>query len=100
MAQTPEARVKAIIKKILKSHGIYYSMPIGNGFGNSGVPDFLCSVPPHGKFLAIEAKAGGGKTTALQDKNLKEIELTGGYPLVVNEYRFEMLEEVIESLKR
>ena len=56
MATTPEAKVKAKIKAILKEHNVYYAMPIGTGYGNSGVPDFLCCV--NGKFVAIEAKAG------------------------------------------
>ena len=83
MAQTPEAKVKAKIKAILKAHGVYYAMPIGTGLGNSGVPDFL--VCHNGQFLAIEAKAGKGKTTALQDKNLRQIQDAGGWILVANE---------------
>ena len=83
MAATPESKVKAKIKAILKAHDIYYAMPIGTGFGNSGVPDFLCCV--HGYFIAIEAKAGKGTTTALQAKNLKQIEESGGVALVINE---------------
>jgi pantoate kinase len=82
MAQTPEAKVKAKIKAILKEEGVYYAMPIGTGYGNSGVPDFLCCVS--GRFLAIEAKAGKGQTTALQEKNLREIQDAGGVTLVIN----------------
>ena len=80
---TPEAKVKAKIKKILKDMGIYYAMPIGTGYGNAGVPDFLCCV--RGYFLAIEAKAKGGKPTALQVKNMEDIRKAGGVSLVVDE---------------
>ena len=83
MAATPESKVKAKIKKILKDHGVYYAMPIGTGYGNSGVPDFLCCVK--GRFVAVEAKAGKGTTTALQEKNLREIREAGGIAMVVNE---------------
>lgn len=83
MAQTAEVKVKAKIKAILKEHGVYYAMPIGTGYGNAGVPDFLCCIK--GRFLAIEAKANGGKTTALQDKNLRDIENAGGITCVLNE---------------
>ena len=83
MASTPESKVKAKIKAILKAHGVYYAMPIGTGYGNAGVPDFLCCF--NGRFLAIEAKANGGKTTALQDKNLRDIENAGGITCVLNE---------------
>jgi len=83
MASTPEAKVKEKIKKILKEHGVYYAMPMGTGYGNSGVPDFLCCL--QGQFVAIEAKAGKGIPTALQEKNLRDIKATGGYAWVVNE---------------
>lgn len=83
MASTPESKVKAKIKAILKANGVYYAMPIGTGYGNAGVPDFLCCF--NGRFLAIEAKANGGKTTALQDKNLRDIETAGGITCVLSE---------------
>jgi hypothetical protein len=96
---TPEAKVKAKIKAILKEEKIYYAMPIGTGFGNSGVPDFLCCV--NGLFLGIEAKANGGKPTELQKKNLKDIELCGGYTAVINENASDLqyLVELIKQLK-
>ena len=97
MAQTPEAKVKAKIKAILKAHGAYYAMPIGTGLGNSGVPDFL--VCHNGKFLGIEAKAGKGRTTALQEKNLREIELAGGLALVITEENIDVLEMMLEAMK-
>ena len=83
MADTPEAKVKKKIKAILSEHDVYYAMPVGSGFGNSGVPDFLCCV--NGRFVAIEAKAGKGATTALQDKHLREIEKSNGISLVISE---------------
>ena len=79
---TPEKAVKIKIQAILKDLGAYYAMPIGTGYGNAGVPDFLICL--NGSFIAIEAKAGKGKTTALQDKNLRQIEAAGGYALIVN----------------
>jgi pantoate kinase len=93
MATTPEAKVKAKIKKILTEHNVYYAMPIGTGYGNSGVPDFLCCV--NGKFVAIEAKAGKGQATALQLKNLSEINKAGGYTCLINETNLDYLKNVI-----
>jgi pantoate kinase len=98
MAQTPEAKVKAKIKEILKAHNIYYVMPIGTGYGNSGVPDFICCV--HGYFMAIEAKAGKGTTTALQEKNLTNVRNSGGVALVINETNLVDIEAHIEMVKR
>lgn len=95
MASTPESKVKDKIKKILKEHGVYYAMPMGTGYGNSGVPDFLCCV--NGKFLAVEAKAGKGETTALQKKNIREIEDSGGDAWVVRETNLENFKEYIKE---
>jgi hypothetical protein len=94
MATTPESKVKAKIKAILKKHEIYYAMPIGTGYGNSGVPDFLCCI--NGHFVAIEAKAGRGAATMLQIKNLDAIQRCGGHPMIIREDNMEYLENVIE----
>jgi len=96
---TPEAKVKAKIKEVLKMERVYYAMPIGTGWGNSGVPDFLCCV--NGRFLGIEAKANGNKPTELQKKNLMDIELGGGYTAVINENASDLqyLVELIKQLK-
>ena len=98
MAATPEAKVKAKIKELLKAHDVYYTMPIGTGYGNSGVPDFLCCV--NGQFLAIEAKAGKNKPTALQEKNIRDIRHAGGYAMVVNEDNLEELKTLIANYVR
>jgi pantoate kinase len=97
MASTPEAKVKDKIKKILKEHGVYYAMPMGTGYGNSGVPDFLCCIK--GRFLAVEAKAGKGIPTALQEKNLRDIKAAGGTALVINEDNLGKLEAKIKLYK-
>jgi hypothetical protein len=83
MADTPETKVKKKVKAILESLGAYYTMPVAGVFGRSGVPDILCCL--HGRFVAIECKANGGKTTRLQDSNLTAIAQAGGIALVVDE---------------
>ena len=80
---TPEVKVKNKVKAVLKNLGAYYVMPVTGGYGNSGAPDFL--VCYKGRFIGIECKAGRNKPTALQEKNLREIEGAGGIGLVVNE---------------
>lgn len=85
MAMTPEGRVKAAVKTFLKSKGAWYCMPIGTGYGNSGVPDFL--VCWRGRFIAIETKAPGkrGNTTVMQDKQIMGIHQAGGSAVVVDD---------------
>ena len=95
MAMTPEAKVKKKIKETLDSMGAYFLQPIGTGFGSNGAPDIVACYK--GMFIGIEAKAGKGKTTALQDFNLKRIEGMGGLALVINEINVSQLKELIES---
>jgi Holliday junction resolvase len=83
MAATPEKKVKNKVVEILKAHGVYYFFPATYGMGRSGVPDIICCYK--GRFLAIECKAGAGKTTALQDRELGLIKKAGGAQLVINE---------------
>jgi len=84
---TPEKKVKAKVVAILKEFGAYYFYPVTGGYGASGVPDIVGCY--HGHFFAVECKAGKGKTTALQEKNLNNIMTAGGTALVVNEDNIE-----------
>lgn len=78
---TPEGKVKAVVKKLLEQHGAWYFMPVSGGFGRAGVPDF---VGVHcGLFFAVETKAAGGKTTRLQDIEMRKITEAGGTCFVV-----------------
>jgi Holliday junction resolvase len=93
MAQTPERIVKQKVVKILKELGAYYFYPVTGGYGSSGVPDIVGCY--RGRFFGIECKAGKGKTTALQDKNLADIARAGGIALVVNE---DNVDDVLNTL--
>ena len=94
MATKPEVKVKKQITDLLKKHGAYYFTPVTSGFGSSGVPDFIACIK--GKFIGIEAKAGKGKPTALQDKNLTQIMDAGGVAVIVNESGIENLRLLLE----
>jgi len=90
---TPERKVKDKVKKVLKELGAYYAMPATGGYGSSGVPDFL--VCYCGRFIGLECKANGGKTTALQEKNLYDIRKNGGTAFVVDEHNVGDLRELL-----
>jgi Holliday junction resolvase len=95
MAATPEGKVKAAVRKILDKYGVYHFMPPGMGLGRSGIPDIIgCK---NGKFIAIECKAGKGKTTALQDRELVAICNAGGFTFIARE---DCLEELEQELHR
>ena len=93
MASTPEVKVKKQIRKLLDEAGAYYAMPIGTGYGNSGVPDFL--ICHRGRFIAVEAKAGNNKPTALQEAHMARIRNNGGTALVINEDNLQELKELL-----
>jgi len=82
MALTPEAKVKAQVKKILDAHKAYYFSPATGGYGRSGVPDIVCC--HNGRFIGIEVKADSNTPTALQLRELQRINDAGGKALWVN----------------
>lgn len=90
MAVTKEGAVKAKVKKMLDAYECYHFSPMTGGYGNSGIPDIIACY--NGKFIAIECKAGKGKTTALQEKNLEAIRTAGGAALVINEHNLSELQ--------
>ena len=107
MALTPEGKLKAQVKKLLDESGFWragswmpkndvrgwYYMPVQNGMGTVGIPDFVgCDC---GKFFCIETKAPGGKLTANQEQRIKEIKAAGGIALVVNDIK--QLEEYLNE---
>ena len=87
MAMTPEAKVKKVVSKQLKElqeqFKLYYFYPATGGYGRSGVPDIVGCYK--GMFFGIECKAGKNTPTALQEKNLRDIEKAGGIQVVINE---------------
>jgi len=82
---TPEGRVKDQIKKLLKARDIWYYMPVQNGMGVVGIPDFICCWD--GLFLAIEAKAPGKRHTLTmnQKRRIDEILQAEGLALIVDD---------------
>jgi Holliday junction resolvase len=93
---TPEGKVKKRVTALLKARGAYYFTPVTGGFGTSGVPDIVACYK--GKFLGIECKAGGRQPTALQLKNLEDIQKNGGESLVIREDTIDLLEELLNLL--
>jgi len=80
MADTPEAKVKKQVRKLLDDLPAYYFFPATHGYGRSGVPDIIFCYK--GVFGAIECKAGKGQLTALQEREIKWIEDHAGFTFV------------------
>lgn len=86
---TRENAAKRKVKRLLDSIGVWYFSPQSGIYGRSGIPDIIGCYK--GKFFAIECKAGGNTTTALQDKAIQEITDAGGLALVINEQNVDRL---------
>jgi hypothetical protein len=93
---TPESKVKAKARVTLTALGYYHFMPPANGFGRAGIPDIV-GCRTDGRFFGIECKAGKGKTTALQDRELARIQEGGGIALIVNEENITKLKELLND---
>ena len=95
---TPESKVKKKVVDLLKQYEIYYFFPATHGYGRSGVPDIVCCV--RGYFLAIECKAGTNKPTALQLREIEQIQKAKGVAFVVNENNIDELHTTIKEILR
>lgn len=97
MAMTPEAKVKKMCRDILVAEGVYFFSPAANGYGRAGIPDIICCV--RGRFLAIECKAGAGKLTALQMREISSVVEHGGVAIIARENDAEHVRRAVRVLK-
>ena len=96
MADTPEKKVKKRVTALLKEYGAYNFSPMTHGYGRSGIPDIIAC--HKGKFIGIECKAGKGKTTILQERELAAIIDAGGFSMVIDELNLHELEGWLKLL--
>jgi len=105
MSQTPEGRVKEAVKKLLKTWGIWFYMPVSNGMGVHGIPDLICCY--EGLLIGIETKSPlknpttedqrWKKATPNQQNRITEIRNAGGIALVVDDVV--QVEELLNAIK-
>lgn len=104
---TPEGQIKKLVKDYLisiglipagqavlctKDHTGWFYMPVSNGMGVHGIPDFLGHYK--GRFFAIETKTKGKKPTPRQEHQLGALALTGAKVFVVDS------EDSLEGVKK
>jgi hypothetical protein len=77
---TPEGKVKAKVKKILKKYPHWGDWPVPSGYGK-GTLDYIGCIA--GRFFAVEVKAEGNKPTALQDRTITEMRWHGAEVFVI-----------------
>lgn len=95
MATTPEGKVKAKVKALLREHGAYWHCPVQNGMGAPSLDFIGCH---RGAYYGIETKAGNKRPTPRQETTIEQIRLAGGLAFVVNEVTG--LEELQDWLTR
>ncbi len=95
MAKTPEGEIKDQVRKVLDGVGAYYFFPAANGYGRTGIPDVIACYKGH--FIGIECKAGSKQPTALQQRELDNIEKAEGTGLLVNADNIGDLKNILEN---
>jgi hypothetical protein len=80
---TLEGKLKQQVKKVLDKHGVWYYMPVQNGMGVTGIPDFICC--DNGRLVGIETKAPGKHPTPNQIRIGDQITGHGGVWFVVHD---------------
>lgn len=78
---TPEGRIKEGVKDLLKQYGAYYHMVVMNGMGKPSLDFIGCY---HGRFFAIETKAGDKTMTPKQTITAVEMAAAGGKVFLIN----------------
>jgi len=91
----PEKKVKNSIKKSVLDRfpGTWMYMPVQTGYGQHGIPDFVCCVPVVisqemvgkriGAFVGIEAKTETGKLSKMQSYQINAIADASGVAVVI-----------------
>lgn len=82
---TPEGKVKAHVKAMLKEHGAYQFWPVQTGMGKRTLD---CLGSHRGRMFAVETKAPGNKLTPIQELIKQEIGLAGGKVFVIGEQHY------------
>ena len=85
------------IKKFLDEQGCYYIKHFANAFTKVGIPDLLCNI--NGYFVAVEVKASNGRPSELQLYNIKKINESGGFGVVLYPNQFDYFKQMVDHLK-
>lgn len=85
------------VKKFLKEQNCWFiKYWAGAAFTKEGIPDILCCC--NGRFLGIELKAPTGKASDLQIYNLKKIDESGGFAILLYPKDFEKFKDFIDAV--
>lgn len=78
-----EAKVKEIVKALLRQHHAQFYMPVPGGFGEKGAHDFLCC--SKGRYFTVETKREGVSTMSVHQQAFAErVMAAGGKVFLIN----------------
>lgn len=84
------------VKGFLKEQGCWCLKTWSNGVQRSGIPDLLICC--QGYFVGVELKAPNGKPSELQLWNLRKIEESGGYGVLLYPRDYELFKRFVCAL--
>lgn len=84
------------IKDYLRSQDCYFVKYFANRMTKSGVPDILASVGGH--FVGVEVKATNGRPSELQLWNIKKIQQSGGFAVILYPEYFDDFKTLVSVL--
>ena len=90
--KTPEGMLKASIRQLLDTVGIFHYNAWGGPMSPKGVPDLICC--QNGRMIGIEVKTKMGRVSPEQIEFIKRINDAGGLAFVARS-----LDDVIEKLE-
>jgi hypothetical protein len=94
MIMAAEKNFENKVKKFLKEKGCWILKYWGGAaFTKSGIPDLLVCCKGH--FIGVELKAPKGKPSDLQIYNLREIDKSGGYAVLLYPDQWELFQNFI-----
>jgi Holliday junction resolvase len=94
---TPEGKVKAKLRKLLKEVGAYHQAPIADGTGSAGAPDIFALYK--GVYFGVEAKATSKNKPRLnQLKHLVDISDQGGAVFVIHDNNIDELKQAFATV--
>lgn len=84
------------IKSLLRNNDAWFVKFFANRMTKTGIPDILACV--NGCFVAVEVKAGHGRPSELQKYNVREINDSGGYAIILYPQDWELFEKLVKCL--
>lgn len=93
-----EKQFEMKVKKFLKSKGCWLLKYWGGAsYTKSGVPDLLVSCS--GRFMGIELKAPNGRPSPLQIVNLREIDRSGGFAILLYPDDYALFQNLVQCIQ-